>query len=638
MGKLISSPREWLRILSVPCFFVGVLLILIFLHAQNVYAAYIHSGVLEALPFFLLFRYIFVEFMACSALVLILWRPSFMSRALAGIMVVLFMTIQFIQYRSRISSDGFITAQILQMAHIYQYSVTWQVVLTAFVTLLVFCLTFYGLLRSFRVSEMTLPSRLAGLLLVSLFMAVGLVIPHGFREQFVARRHGLLAQSPTIALARACFAYSKSGTLEPVHLSNKDLDLARSYGIDIDPDRLTPVFRPAFFSNPLPFPRNKIEDADPPNIIVLFIESLSAVLLEPYDGPVSGLTPHILEMSRRSMRVDEYFNHTTPTIKGIRGQLCSMFPVYTHKEWKASSSKLRTSRVLCLPHILADDGYQTIHLTHAERGDAHIQAQLVDFGYQEMYFSNTILDALLDGEPFAHEAQSRWFPAEPSDLQMFRSLIAYLERRETGQPFFISLSTIGTHTNFDVRGHDAIVFEDGSNPLLNTFHNLDHAYGVFWDWFKGSPYYQNTLVVLTGDHVLYPHDTLRRVVGTQNPSHNLDRMALIIYDPTHELPQAFAARTSSLDLAPSLLQLLHIASRPNPFLGLSMFSDRQEFHGGPGESDSGDILSWEDGQPDVTNTDISCSDARSEGHPCALRRVVAYLQWLDRTNRIWREP
>lgn len=72
-----------------------------------------------------------------------------------------------------------------------------------------------------------------------------------------------------------------------------------------------------------------------------------------------------------------------------------------------------------------------------------------------------------------------------------------LTKYKSDKPFFIGMYTAGTHHGVD---SPDLTYGDGSNSYYNKFHNLDHWLGDFIAWFQRSPYYDNTLLVITSDH------------------------------------------------------------------------------------------------------------------------------------------
>jgi hypothetical protein len=90
-------------------------------------------------------------------------------------------------------------------------------------------------------------------------------------------------------------------------------------------------------------------------------------------------------------------------------------------------------------------------------------------------------------------------------------------------------------------------------------------------------------------------------------------------------------KTSSLDFAPTLIQLLGLpANRPNPFMGLSMFSDRQVTPLALGMNYGKELLVWDRARaaPDLFNMPES-------GEPRSLFNVLHYAEALENTNRMW---
>jgi len=64
------------------------------------------------------------------------------------------------------------------------------------------------------------------------------------------------------------------------------------------------------------------------NVIVFFVEALSARKLSRYGGAFPDLTPNLNAFALGALKINNYFSHTQTTFPGIRGQLCSMFPYH----------------------------------------------------------------------------------------------------------------------------------------------------------------------------------------------------------------------------------------------------------------------------------------------------------------------
>src|SRR5690606_16217047 len=88
---------------------------------------------------------------------------------------------------------------------------------------------------------------------------------------------------------------------------------ATSSGV-LDDDAPYPYLKDWVNREPLPF-AGKPPVAQP-NVIVLFIEGMSARTLEPYGSTYPGLTPNLQALARDTMVADNYYNHTAATYRG----------------------------------------------------------------------------------------------------------------------------------------------------------------------------------------------------------------------------------------------------------------------------------------------------------------------------------
>lgn len=327
-----------------------------------------------------------------------------------------------------------------------------------------------------------------------------------------------------------------------------------------------PFLKDRVNDQPLPFSANRAVGR--PNVIVLFVEGESARLLETYGGHYRGLTPNISRMAGHAMVVDNYFNHTAATFRGLQGALTSGFPLHGGVEdgsgWgEGNASSYAVRSYASLPLLLRPDGYQSIFFSPHKPSDA--MTSLVSMlGFQDIYTATRSRAELLKTpEPMFHQPLT--------DRESFRSLTRYLQERKDAAPFFISLYSIDTHAFLDIP-QDGIPYRDGSEPALNTLHTLDAEFGAFYDYFMSSRYAGNTILVLTVDHAHYAEPPYVRVAGRPYKPYFVDQVPLLIHAPWLTLPARFDAHgRTSLDLAPTILQMLDRNQVRNSFLGYSIF-------------------------------------------------------------------
>jgi phosphoglycerol transferase MdoB-like AlkP superfamily enzyme len=226
---------------------------------------------------------------------------------------------------------------------------------------------------------------------------------------------------------------------------------------------------------------------------------------------------------------------------------------------------------MTLPTILDKHGYQSYFFS-PHKSERPFTLMLNPLGFDRVFTYESIGKQLLKGQFLARQGT-----AALDDQSLFRGVIAFLEQRHASgndKPFFIGTYNIGTHAFVGTDAND-LKYRDGASPVLNKLHNYDSALGQFLRYFYRSPYADNTILVFTSDHATYPETAYRKVAGKNLRPFFVDRIPLLIDDPLHTLPRVYdAGGRNSLDLAPTILQLLDIRNAENSFLGRSLFEPR----------------------------------------------------------------
>lgn len=426
------------------------------------------------------------------------------------------------------------------------------------------------LLYSWRSAGRQLPRRRQlGLLLAALLCCAGVAALNGGTSSAGSEAHLASGQSPLAAMIRAGLDLH---TPAEVSDGSPGPSAGESVcGVILGSGRY-PFLRDGLgAAQALPFPATRA--VQQPNVIVLFVEGESARLFETYGGRYPGLTPNVSRMASQAMVVDNYFNHTAATFRGLQGVLTSGYPFHGGADggagWREGNASSYARRSYAsLPKLLHRRGYETVFFSPHPRSDA-LTSLVGMLGFDDIYTATRSRSELL------HVAEPL-FRQSLTDREAYGSLTRFLQQRKDATPFFASLYSVGTHAFLDIPA-DGIPYRGGDEPSLNTLHTTDAEFGAFYDYFMSSPYAANTILVLTVDHAHYAEPPYVRVAGDHYKPYFVDQVPLLIHAPWLKLPARLDAHgRTSVDLAPTLLQLLGIDKVRNSFLGYSLFDRRHD--------------------------------------------------------------
>jgi phosphoglycerol transferase len=226
--------------------------------------------------------------------------------------------------------------------------------------------------------------------------------------------------------------------------------------------------------------------------------------------------------------------------------------------------------VVSIGEILEDAGYQQMFLMGSD----------AEFGGRNTYFSDHGNYELLDTK--ALKAAGRlpedydiWWGFE--DKKLWDYAKEELTRLgESDQPFNFTMLTCDSHFP---NGYKC---EDCGNEYSAKYPNVLHCCSVkvkeFIDWCKEQPFYENTTIVLCGDHLTMDPNFFADV----NPDYKRTIYNCIInapIDPVNEKNRSFG----TYDMFPTTLAALGVEIEGNRLgLGTNLFSDLQtlsEIHG-----------------------------------------------------------
>ncbi len=282
------------------------------------------------------------------------------------------------------------------------------------------------------------------------------------------------------------------------------------------------------------------EPSTSPNIVFLLIESLDAVHfdrmrelngLKPF-----GATPNLDELSKQGILFTNFYATGQRSVDGIAAIIAS---IPTLPSFSYLGQGLEQNKLSFLGSIAKSQGYQTIFTRSASRGSYHVDSISAQAGFDEYYGAEDI--------PPAHEEQERHSDWGVWDHDTFQFTLDKFDKIK--KPFLGYLFTSSMHTPWRIPTDKWKLLngDDNRTKFLNTVYYTDWAIGQFMEQIKKKPYYENTIFIITGDHVSH-----FGMDPTNLASHF--HIPLVIFGPGIQ-PQTLPQVGNQMDLLPTLIDL-----------------------------------------------------------------------------------
>lgn len=306
------------------------------------------------------------------------------------------------------------------------------------------------------------------------------------------------------------------------------------------------------------------------NLIVISMESTqSFVIGETVNG--QEITPFLNEFIKESYYFDNFY-HQTGQGKTSDSEFLldnSLYPLdrgavfFTHSgnEYMTMTEKLK------------ENGYYTANLHANNKSFWNRDVMYNNFGYDRFY-------SMTEYE-ISEENSVGW---GMKDEDFFTQSIAHL--KEMPQPFYSKFITLTNHFPFHLNEEDKLIDEyDSPSGTLNryfpTVRYTDEAIRLFIDELKKEGLYEDSIIVLYGDHYGISENH-NRSMGmfldkeiTPFESVQLQRVPLIIHIPGQE-GKTISSVSGQIDLRPTLLNLAGIDSKSDIQFGSDLFSKEQD--------------------------------------------------------------
>lgn len=290
--------------------------------------------------------------------------------------------------------------------------------------------------------------------------------------------------------------------------------------------------------------------SDRPNVVLIFMESMSAHLMGAY-GDTRGLTPCLDSLYHHSLSFTHCYSAGIHTNHGMYATLYSFPALMKRNAMKGSTIPLYSG----LPTVLHDHGWHNLFfMTHESQYD----------NMNAFYRSNGF-DEIFAQENYPAEAVVNSFGV-PDDFLFQYALPVLNERATHAAPFFTVLLSISNHPPY-------VIPEDfpahSQKPEEQIVEYADASIRHFLEEARKTDWYDNTLFVLVGDHGKRVGDPECELPECYN------HIPLMMFGKgvTPELRTQYAVQE---DIAPTVLGLLGLEYTQNNY-GIDLMREERPY-------------------------------------------------------------
>ncbi|UOQ42524.1 LTA synthase family protein [Halobacillus salinarum] len=311
------------------------------------------------------------------------------------------------------------------------------------------------------------------------------------------------------------------------------------------------------------------------NVIFISLESFQNFVL---DSKINGkeTTPFLNDLKESS---DTFwfknFYHQTAQGKTSDSEFLienSMYPLGRGAVYFTNAQNEYHS----LPEMLNENDYYT-SVFHANNRS---------FWNRDVMYDNIGYDHFYDENAFEETPQNKigW---GLEDKAFFNQSIPYLKKLD--QPFYSKFITLTNHFPFEMPQNQAHVdkFDSGSETLNQYFQTVrytDEAVESFFNKLKREGLYENSIIILMGDHYgisEFHNKAMGKFLGKEVNGYEhvqLQRVPFMIHIPGYDKGEVQENIAGQIDVKPTLLHLLGIENKGDLGFGQDLFrKDRKGF-------------------------------------------------------------
>lgn len=312
-------------------------------------------------------------------------------------------------------------------------------------------------------------------------------------------------------------------------------------------------------------PNRSASAAEQPHIFLIMIESFNAGVInkQTFDG--KEYTPFFNKLMNKGRYVERFYGNSIQTAKGHFASLFSLVPLYKGKVFREYAD----NNFVGLADCLSQTGYHNTFINgqYSSRFD-NVEYMMLNHGF----------DVYLPGKDLIPKSDTdAWGTWGIVDAELYRSVFKYLDNSSNkNSPQFITITPTFHHVPFSIPKEKRELYINPSSMeerYANSVRFVDNGLKVFFQELDKRPEFENSLIIITGDHA-YPtgdHGIIFNEVGYYEQSF---RIPFLLIWKNQFAPLIDSTNNfSQIDIAPTILHAVNAMPQSHHFQGQNMLSE-----------------------------------------------------------------
>lgn len=295
-------------------------------------------------------------------------------------------------------------------------------------------------------------------------------------------------------------------------------------------------------------------DVNKRNVIFVILKSMQSNFTKLGGSKIRNLTPNLDQFATENLYFPNFYNAVNPTINAYISSQCGLLPEFNNN---TLDKVIYAPNIPCVSDILNRFDYHQMLVLGAPADFSGMKKFARFHQYDEVYGKKEIIKE----KPGLKDHTGAW---GISDLDTLNFAFERLQkRRKSGKAINLNIFTIDTlYPYFGSR--ECPVFKTGEDKL-NAIHCLDYSIGVFLKRLKQNGYFEDSAIILMGDHMMHGGKNVfgKVYMAMSVPGYNYDTVDRNIFAYTP-------------DVAPTILDLLGL-KKQTMIAGKSLLNKRKNY-------------------------------------------------------------